>query len=637
MHRMSTIDQLRTHAPLLIPKALDIRRTGDRVSLAGLRIDAGPWRSVIEPLLLAAARLESTRTAGASSLSELLANVSWTSESPTVRASLDRGLASDGRSPQGYAIDIAKDAGAAVTLRAATPEGLRHAGATLVQLLRQYGLSMPSLCLGDEPAMATRGVMLDISRDRVPTMEHLREIVDTLALLKANHLQLYTEHTFAYAGHEEVWRDASPMTGDEYRTLDGWCRELGITLAANQNCFGHLAAWLKRPRYMPLAEIDSLEKVWKFMEWPRPGPFSLCPIDPRSIDLVRDMLGQLLPHFSSRMVNINCDETFDVGQGRSETAVRERGGASVYFDFVDQVLGEVRRHGFKPMFWADIALSHPQEIGRIAPDLLALAWGYEPDSDFDRWGRTLNGAGREFWVCPGTSAWRSVIGRSTERRGNIDVALAAGRRHQASGLLMCDWGDLGHRQQWPVSLHALADGLSGAWTGEARGPHLGAESFQIFGDSSGHTALWLEAIGDCDVDVRRAFHATPEGLTKPLKNASALLQDSTLPWADGHQPGRAAEWREAVARARECESRVPAAASKLVRDELTHTARTATALLERALARRGLLSQDAGLLRARLGDVPAEHRRLWMLRSRPGGLSQSAGHYERLIEDLPHV
>ncbi|MFN9976234.1 MAG: family 20 glycosylhydrolase, partial [Phycisphaerae bacterium] len=246
--------------------------------------------------------------------------------------------------------------------------GLRHGAATLGQILRQYGSTMPAMQIGDEPVLANRGVMLDISRDRVPTMEHLREIVNTLAVLKCNHLQLYTEHTFAYAGHEEVWRDASPMTGEEYRTLDGWCRELGITLVANQNCFGHLAAWLKKPRYMSMAEIDSLEKVWKFMEWPRPGPFSLCPTDPRSIELVRDMLGQLLPHFSSKQVNINCDETFDVGQGRSEQLVRERGGAPVYFDFVDQVLACVKEHGFKPMFWADIALSHPEQIGRIAPE-----------------------------------------------------------------------------------------------------------------------------------------------------------------------------------------------------------------------------------------------------------------------------
>ena len=54
--------------------------------------------------------------------------------------------------------------------------------------------------------------MLDVARDRVPTIETLFALVDRLAGWKLNQLQLYMEHTFAYAGHEEVWRHADPYT-----------------------------------------------------------------------------------------------------------------------------------------------------------------------------------------------------------------------------------------------------------------------------------------------------------------------------------------------------------------------------------------------------------------------------------------
>ena len=63
-----------------------------------------------------------------------------------------------------------------------------------------------------EPAFDRRGYMLDISRDRVPTMETLEWLVDVLSQLRFNELQLYVEHTFQYRGHERIWRDASlPM------------------------------------------------------------------------------------------------------------------------------------------------------------------------------------------------------------------------------------------------------------------------------------------------------------------------------------------------------------------------------------------------------------------------------------------
>ena len=75
-----------------------------------------------------------------------------------------------------------------------------------------------------------------------------------------------------------------------------------------------------------------------------------------------------------------------------------------------------------------IALSHPDAVARIPEDVIALAWGYEPDSDFFRWMQVLGDAGREAWVCPGTSSWRTMLGRSWERNANLAVAASRERR-----------------------------------------------------------------------------------------------------------------------------------------------------------------------------------------------------------------
>ena len=96
--------------------------------------------------------------------------------------------------------------------------------------------------------------MFDVTRDRVPTLQTLFDLVDLLAGLKLNQLQLYTEHTFAYRGHEVVWQDASPITGEEVLTLDAYCRERYVELVPNQNSFGHMHRWLKHEEYVHLAE-----------------------------------------------------------------------------------------------------------------------------------------------------------------------------------------------------------------------------------------------------------------------------------------------------------------------------------------------------------------------------------------------
>lgn len=521
-----------------------------------------------------------------------------------------------------------------------SPVGQRHAAATLAQLRVQYGDALPCLVIDDAPVFAKRGFMLDISRDRVPTMAHLRELVDTLASWKMNHLQLYTEHTFAYAGHDEVWRDASPLTAEEVRALDVYCRERGIELAANQNCFGHLSSWFRHARYAPLAEIAPTG-TWDFNGLvTRTGGFSLCPSDPRSLALVGDLLGQLLPNFNSPLVNIGCDETFDLGQGRSRYEVSRRGRAAVYLEFVAKVCAIAKRHGKRPQFWADIALEHPEALSELPENLIGLAWGYEPDSPFATWCDQLRTAGREVWVCPGTSCWRSITGRTTERRGNLLAAARDGAGHGATGYLVTAWGDLGHRQQWPITLHALAEGAHRAWSGEAIFDSR-TSSLHAFRERSLAIGPWLDDLGDVDIALRQiGGRPGPAGEPRPLRNASALFSDTTRAVDEDWLPD-AALWEDLAqdletfidpAQRGEVPMTLPC---RLMQRELAHTLASAMTAVTRALVRRAGTSADevddcADLYR----ELITQHRSLWLERSRPGGLDASCAHYQRLIDEL---
>ena len=88
--------------------------------------------------------------------------------------------------------------------------GLRAAQSTLRQLLREYGYKLPCLEIRDWPDFPRRGVMLDISRGRVPKLETLLDLAEKLAEFKINELQLYTEHTFAYRKYKHIWQSWGP-------------------------------------------------------------------------------------------------------------------------------------------------------------------------------------------------------------------------------------------------------------------------------------------------------------------------------------------------------------------------------------------------------------------------------------------
>ncbi len=287
------------------------------------------------------------------------------------------------------------------------------------------------------------GYQLDVSRCKVPKMETIYRIVDILADLRYNQFQLYTEHTFAYKGHETVWYDASPMTPDEVRALDDYCHARGIELVPNQNSFGHMEQWLRHPGY---AELDSNPlKV---------GAKTLNPEDPRSLELVKDLYDQLLPCFRSRYFNVGCDET-DLAGGRCDAAVKEKGSSRVYVDFLKKIHAVVAKRNHTMMFWGDIILKHPEFLPELPKDMVCLDWGYRPESPFDKDTAALKAAGIRFVVCPGTSAWGSLFGRVDRFVGNIDNAVENGTLNGAEGYLLADWGDGGNPQPWIVSLPSI--------------------------------------------------------------------------------------------------------------------------------------------------------------------------------------
>ena len=360
--------------------------------------------------------------------------------------------------------------GGGITISAGTPTGVFRAASTLKQWLSSRGrpvtagLEVPAVEIEDRPDFGVRGAMLDVSRNRVPRMAYLEQLIDRSAEWKINHLQLYIEHTYAYADHEDVWRDASPFTADEIRKLDACCRERFIELAPNQNSFGHFHRWLVHDRYRPLAEVpEGFQHPFSI----DPEPFSLCATDPRVLELLAGLYDELLPQFGSRRFNVGLDETFDLGRDRSAKACKERGKPAVYLEFLRRVHGMVADRGRQMLFWGDIILRYPELVDQVPEDAVALCWGYEANHPYVDQCAQLAASGRQFWVCPGTSSWHSFGGRLQNAVGNLAQAATAGSEAGAQGLLITDWGDHGHLQSPAIAELPLSIGAGFAWSVEA--------------------------------------------------------------------------------------------------------------------------------------------------------------------------
>jgi len=99
-----------------------------------------------------------------------------------------RSLITTSLAPQGYRIKIDSDG---VGIEAGDQAGLYYAHVTIDQLARIHQGALPHGTVEDHPDILLRGVMLDISRDKVPRRVTLMALIDRLSSWKFNHVQLY--------------------------------------------------------------------------------------------------------------------------------------------------------------------------------------------------------------------------------------------------------------------------------------------------------------------------------------------------------------------------------------------------------------------------------------------------------------
>jgi len=543
-------------------------------------------------------------------LTELMAVNRLTSEriEPSIRA-------------QGYELHISESG---AELAGADQAGLFYGRATLRQLAQIHGGMLPTGWVRDHPDIPVRAVMLDISRDRVPTMETLYGMVDRLASWKINQIQLYTEHTFAYRDHPAVHAAASPLTAEEIRALDGYCAERFIELVPNQNCLGHMERWLRHGAYRALALAPD---GFVNPSGRRCPPMTINPTKPESLALIRGLLKELLPLYASRRVHLGLDETWELSRDRIADLVR----------WVTKLGETPELQGYELLMWADMIADDPNLLKALPPGVTVCEWGYEASHPFGQRTAALKAAGASFWVSPGTSSWLSLVGRASNARQNCCAAAEAAIANGATGYLITDWGDQGHHQQLAISEPALAYGAAVSWCLETNRDIdlVAALSSHSFSDESGNLARALLILGNAYLIV------TPQ-----LSNMSALALHFYYPQViigKGLTAGLRIDELERLERLLgEVRERLSHASPKRVDgvaviEELYWSVDVMDLLAADAKARLigdGSISSVPASVRrdfaARVDEITVQYRRLWLARSRPGGLQDSVAWLDNL-------
>lgn len=537
--------------------------------------------------------------------------------------------------PDGYRIRISPNQ---LTISAHDAAGLYYAVHTLSQIFRQIpeGQGLPCMKITDWPDFPNRGMMIDVTRDKVPKMETLYEMVDLFSSWKINQIQLYTEHAFAYKNHEIVWKDATPMTGEQIMKLDAYCRDRFVELVPNQNSFGHMARWLKHEPYKQLAEApEGYDTPWGFHE-----PSSLCATDPGSIELVNELLDELSLYFSSDQINVGCDET-DLGTVRTKELCEEKGTGRVYLDFLLKIYANVEKNGKVMQFWGDIIKNYPELIPELPENIIAMVWGYRPDHPYNTECAEFQKSGVPFYVCPGTSSWVSLSGRTKRAFTNIINAAENGRKFGAIGILLTDWGDHGHWQTYPCSFPAFVYSAGVSWSIDTNKEAniISLLDRYVYMDDEKILGKVVYDIGNSYDAVEGYYDGNTSYLARVLIDPTVSMK--SYKWLTEDKISTIRSYTNNTMKPLE-EARPQSQDGELVIHEVRHAANLvlfACDLLEARLAAkdgeiRNIPAEQRKQLAEGLEELVEEHESIWLKRNRIGGLSDSSGKMDELLTML---
>lgn len=364
-------------------------------------------------------------------------------------------ITSNERKSDGYIIESNPNQ---IKIKASNERGAYYGILTLKKLIEKND----NRCfeIEDYPDLEVRGVMLDISRSKVPKLQTIKDLIVKFAKLRYNHLELYVEgFSFEYKSFKQYLTDNNYISLEEYLECEQFAKKYYIDFVPNQNGFGHMADWLKLDEFKHLAECEEGFYMWGSNR----APSTLDPTSNDSINLVKQMYKDMIPYTSSKYFNMNFDEPYELGFGKSKNEVGKTSVADVYIDYFNKLAEYVKSFGKTPMLWGDVLIKHSDKIDKLPKDVIFIDWGYNKDYLFEKHAKILNEKDVKYLLAPGTSSWSTITSRLLDMKTTITNSALAAKKYNGLGIMICDWGDIGHLQYLPISYLAFIYGGLIAW------------------------------------------------------------------------------------------------------------------------------------------------------------------------------
>lgn len=321
---------------------------------------------------------------------------------------------------------------------------------TRIQFFRALGLFLEryvdrepfKIC--ETPFFDTDGVMIDASRNGVPTVASIKRVLLNMAAMGLNLLMLYTEDTYEVEGLPYFGYMRGRYTFGELKECDDFADLFGIEMIPCIQTLGHLTQMLKWDAFCEVRDTADI----------------LLAGNEKTYELLGKMIGAASAPFRSRRIHIGMDEAWSLGLGR----YLELNGPRRRFDIMNEHLRRVsditEKQGLEPMIWSDMfftlgSKTHdyfdpdsvvPEDVAKMIPgNVRQVYWDYfsNDEEHYSRFIEKHRAIGIEPLFAGGIWTFAGIAVNYSKTFAAINAALAACRKEGVREVFATAWNDDG--------------------------------------------------------------------------------------------------------------------------------------------------------------------------------------------------
>lgn len=312
-----------------------------------------------------------------------------------------------------------------------------------VSLLLQ-NKNKPQFNLEEESNFESNGIMMDCSRNCVPSVETIKNYIVKLAEFGMNRLYLYMEDTLEIEGYPYWGYLRGRFKKEEMQECDQFARLFGITIVPCIQTLAHLRSVLKQPMFEEYKDIDDI----------------LLLENEKTEDLLRALLETVSQCFSGGIVHLGMDEAAHLGRGKYLEKKGYCNPAGVMKKHLEWLCKTCERIGLKPIIWSDMYLklnfgvedyyslsedAQPKNIENLSDKISLCYWDYynEGEKFYEKYIRLHQKLGNPVVFAGGAWTWNGIAPGVSKALKTTHDALQACYKTGVKDVFCTVWMDNG--------------------------------------------------------------------------------------------------------------------------------------------------------------------------------------------------